>query len=126
MRSVPEWIGRDDSHPVPNRVKARVFERFHGICGCGCGRKIVPGDGWDTDHIIPLCNGKGLNRESNLQPMIVAHHRKKTKDDMALKRYNDKRKYAWLGLKPRRKSRPIFGSKASGWKITFSRGAVRR
>ena len=139
MRSLPEWIGTTPDSPIPPRVKLRCFERYGRQCQCGCGKSIASGDKWDLDHSTALANGGVLerlvevevrangngNRESNLQPMLREHHRKKTRTDVAIKGYNYKRRLANAGIK-RRKSRPMFGSKASGWKITFSRGAVRR
>ena len=75
-RSVPEWIGKTDDTPVPPRVRLRVFELHNGTCHLS-GRKILPGDDWDCDHIVSLKRG-GENRESNLAPAIRQRHREKT------------------------------------------------
>lgn len=110
-REVPEWIGVTDDTPIPPKVQLRVFRRYKGICQCGCGIKIR-GKSWDIDHRIALING-GQNRETNLVPMLVEHHRKKTCADVAQKKRNYRRQLAHAGIKPRR-SRPIPGSKGSG------------
>ncbi len=102
-RDVPEWIGRDDNEPVPVRVKLRVYERFDGRCGC-CTRKIYPWDKWDCDHVKAIINN-GENRESNLQPLLDACHKKKTSDDVAEKSKIADLKARHLGIKPKRKWR---------------------
>ena len=53
MRSVPEWIGATDDAAIPPRVRLRVFNRYGGICQLS-GRKIMPGNEWDADHIKAL------------------------------------------------------------------------
>lgn len=64
MRSVDEWIGKDDDERPPPRVRVRVFDRCEGRCG-QCSRKIRPGEPWTLEHIKALCNC-GMNAESNL------------------------------------------------------------
>ena len=64
MRSVAEWVGRDDDEPVPARVRLRVFDAKGGRCH-RCGRKIMVGEHWTCEHLKALING-GANRESNL------------------------------------------------------------
>lgn len=83
MRSVSEWIGKTDEAKVPARVLLRIFEREGGICHLS-GRKIQPGEKWQADHKIALCNG-GEHRESNLFPALVDKHKEKTKADVAEK-----------------------------------------
>jgi 5-methylcytosine-specific restriction enzyme A len=121
-RSVPEWIGKTDDSPIPPRVRLRVFDRCGGICHLS-GRKIAAGEPWDCDHIIALING-GAHRESNLAPVLVAPHRVKTKEDVALKSKNAKVRKKHLGIK--RKGRPMPGSKASGIKMKIGGGWERR
>jgi 5-methylcytosine-specific restriction endonuclease McrA len=82
-RSTPEWRGKSDDTKVPTRVRLRVFERHEGKCALS-GRKILPGDAWDLDHITALING-GAHVESNLQPVLRDAHRKKTARDVAEK-----------------------------------------
>jgi len=101
MRDVPEWIGKDDNDAVPNRVRARVYQRFGGVCQCGCNRKIWPTEGWDIDHRVALING-GENREDNLQPVLVDHHRSKSADDLAEKSKVYRMRQRHLGIKKRK------------------------
>jgi 5-methylcytosine-specific restriction protein A len=97
-RTAPEWIGKTDDTPVPPRVRVRIFERDGGRCQCGCGRKILVGESWQTDHRVALIND-GENRESNLHTVLTAHHKQKTKLDVAEKSKVYERKRKHLGLK---------------------------
>ncbi len=111
-RAVPEWIGKTPDSAIPARVKLRVFDRHRGICQI-TGRKIMPGDKWDCDHIRAICNG-GQNREFNLQPAIQKAHRSKSREDVAEKAKSDRIRKKHLGI--RTAKRPMPGSKASKWK----------
>jgi hypothetical protein len=99
MRSVEEWIGKTDDEAPPPRVKLRVFERYEGRCYL-TGRKIRPGEAWECDHVLAICNG-GKNRESNLAPALSAAHRTKTTADVGLKAKTDRTRKKHIGLKPK-------------------------
>lgn len=118
MRSVEEWIGKTDDTPVPPRVRARVFINNGGVCHLS-GRKIRPGEKWELEHIIALCNG-GEHRESNMAPALVAAHKVKTAADRKLKAKDDRVRKRHLGIKkPRTITRwrkmngePVYASRA--------------
>lgn len=97
MREVPEWRGKHDDAKIPDRIRLRVFDRHGGICHLS-GRRIQPGDSWDIDHIVPLCNG-GEHRFSNLAPVIREKHREKTARDVAERAKNDRIKKRHIGIK---------------------------
>lgn len=97
MRTVDEWIGKDDDHRPPPRVRLRVFERYEGVCYL-TGRKIRPGDSWDLEHIVALCNG-GTNSESNMAPALRTAHKKKTAEDRRQKAKSDSVRRRHLGIK---------------------------
>lgn len=103
-RELDEWIGATPDTPTPPRVRLRVFERFHGVCQCGCTRRIFPGDAWQCDHTIAIING-GENRESNLRPLLVDCHASKSSDDVAEKSKVYATRARHLGIKPKRKWR---------------------
>lgn len=108
-RSTPEWIGATDDSAIPARVRLRVFERHEGRCHIS-GRKIMPGDLWDLDHVIALCNWTGEghgNRESNLAPALRDKHREKTAADVAEKSrvYRKRAKAIGAARKERKTSR---------------------
>jgi 5-methylcytosine-specific restriction endonuclease McrA len=79
-RSVPEWVGKTPDAAIPARVKLRVWERCNGRCAL-TGKKIMPGDAHDYDHIIPLGLG-GEHREGNLQLVSAEAHKQKTRADV--------------------------------------------
>jgi 5-methylcytosine-specific restriction protein A len=80
MRTVKEWIGKNDDSAIPPRVKVRVRDRFNGLCQL-CGFPAIKPH---FDHIIALCNG-GQNRESNLRPVCRPCHAEKTNADVKIK-----------------------------------------
>jgi 5-methylcytosine-specific restriction endonuclease McrA len=120
-RKVTEWIGKTDDASVPPRVRLRIFNRCGGICHIS-HRVIRAGEAWELDHILALVNG-GSHRESNLAPVLKCAHKEKTKEDVALKVKNNRKRMSFLGIKKR--GRPIPGSKASGLKKGFD-GIVRK
>jgi len=102
-RSVPEWIGKTDDAKVPPRVRLRVFLAHDGVCHLS-GRKIMPGEEWDLDHVKALCNG-GEHRESNLAPALRDKHREKTAEDVAERVKTDRIRAKHLGTWPKSKAR---------------------
>lgn len=122
-RSTEEWIGSTPDAAIPKRVRLRVFERHDGICHLS-GRKIMPGDAWDLDHITALING-GEHRESNLAPALRDKHREKTAADVAEKARTARIRAKHLGIKPK-SSRPMPGSRASKWKRKMDGSVVLR
>lgn len=84
MRSVPEWRGKTPDSKIPDRVRRRVFDAWDGMCHVS-RQKIDPlRDTYEIDHIVALCNG-GEHAESNLAPVLIEHHREKTRRDRAEK-----------------------------------------
>lgn len=100
-RTVPEWIGKTPDSAIPPRVRLRIFEREDGRCHIS-GRKIGPGDEWDLDHGVALCNG-GEHRESNLFPALRDKHREKTKADVALKSKSARIRKKHYGIKTKKR-----------------------
>jgi 5-methylcytosine-specific restriction protein A len=97
MRDVPEWRGKNDDSKVPDRVRLRIFLRHGGICHLS-GRRILPGDDWDLDHVVALANG-GSHSELNLRPALRGPHKVKTARDVAEKAKNDRVRKKHLGIK---------------------------
>mgnify|MGYP001599250881 CR=1 FL=1 len=100
-RAVEEWIGKTDDSAIPPRVRLRIFERAKGVCYLS-NVKIQPGDTWEVEHIVALCNG-GEHRESNMAPALTAPHKVKTKADLREKRKNERIRKRFAGIKPARK-----------------------
>lgn len=97
MRAVPEWVADHDDQRVPPRVRARVFDKHHGVCGL-TNKTIRPGDQWQLDHIVALTLG-GQHRETNLVPVLKQPHKEKTKRDVAMKAKNYRVRKRHLGIK---------------------------
>lgn len=113
-RSVPEWTGKTPDTKVPDIVRDRVFLRAGGRCYLS-GRKIMPGDKWELEHVKPLSMG-GEHRERNLRPALVAAHREKTKAEAADRAKADRIRRKHLGTWPKSKA-PI---KSRGFSPTRS------
>ena len=122
MRSVPPWVGKTDDTRVPPRVRARVFELYRGRCCCGCGWKIA-GKAWDVDHIIAIANG-GKNEEANLCVLLNAHHKAKTRRDVAIKAKNYSRRAKHIGV--RKRGRSFATNKDQPFKMKMNRTIERR
>jgi hypothetical protein len=116
-RSVAEWFGRTDDTQPPPRVRLRVLQRFDRCCDPegGCGRTIRPGDRWSCDHRIAIING-GENRERNLHPLCEWCDPRKTAADVAEKSHSYRVALRHVGIRLRRRGRPLVGTVASGWK----------
>ena len=98
MRRVPEWIGKTPDSKVPPRVRLRVFMDYEGRCWLS-GRKIAPGEPWELEHKVALCNG-GEHRESNLAPALKDKHRAKTAADIAEKSAVYRKASKHAGIRP--------------------------
>jgi 5-methylcytosine-specific restriction endonuclease McrA len=98
VRTVPEWIGKNDDEPIPPRVRLRVWDRFGGVCQGKCCRKLRPGDKWQADHKVAIANG-GRNAERNLQLLCDWCHGKKTERDVEQKAATYRKRKATLGIK---------------------------
>lgn len=123
-RSVPEWIGKTPDTDPPRHVKLRVLRRFHNKCD-GCGTEIRSGVPWTCDHAHALVNG-GQNRESNLRPICnKVCLQPKNASDVAEKSQTYRKRAANYGI-PKRTSRPMPGSRASGLKKCMDGRVVKR
>jgi 5-methylcytosine-specific restriction protein A len=124
-RSVKEWIGKTDDTPVPPRVRDRVFDAKDRRCHA-CGRQIPPrGEAWTCEHLVAIING-GANREINLGLTCCNCLPAKNAADVAQKSLVARKRKKDRGIKARR-SRPMMGTIASGWKRPVGGGpAVRR
>ena len=121
-RSLDEWIGSSPDAKIPDRVKLRIWEREGGRCWLS-GRKINPGEAYDFDHKIALCNG-GEHRETNLAPALRVEHRKKTADDVKQRAKDDRVRKKHLGI--HRPKRIMPGSKNHPLKKRLDGSVVRR
>ena len=109
--------------------------RIYMDCQCGqglrksCGLRIyvkeIASSAWRADHGITKWAEGGEDTADNLFPVLEKCDREfKAPEDVKTIAKNKRIKDRQHGLKI--SSRPMPGSKASGWKKTFSRGWVRR
>lgn len=123
-RAVAEWIGKTDDAEIPPRVRLRVFERHNGTCHIS-GRKIMPGEPWDCEHVVALING-GEHRESNLAPALRDKHREKTADDVRQKSVTADKRMMNLGIKPKRRHIQSRGFDRAPLQHSASRPLIRK
>jgi 5-methylcytosine-specific restriction endonuclease McrA len=101
-RAIKEWIGRTPDTPAPDGVRLRVWERQKGKCAI-TARKITTGDKKRLDHKVPVADWTGEpphgNRESNLQWILDAPHKVKTKAEAAVRKKVRKRAKSHAGIK---------------------------
>lgn len=94
-RPVPEWIGKDETVRIPEKVWLRVLERYGWTCQ-RCFRDPRLYKELQRDHIIALVNWVGEpphgHRESNLQPLCEACHGIKSRKDVATRALSSGRK----------------------------------
>lgn len=123
MRTVPEWIGRNDDAMPPAAVKRRIRDRQNNRCAI-TGREFRPGDQIHYDHVSPLWLG-GKNAESNLQAVLAEPHVEKTKTEATVRAKINRIKDKHAGER-RKPKRVMPGSKASPWKAKIGGGWERR
>lgn len=107
---------------ISTTERTRIWERFNKTCQM-C---FQPTDerGFDLDHHIPLEIG-GDDTEANLRPLCRPCHRLKTKGDATDIAKAKRRRANHTGARAP-SSRPLPGSRASGWKQKLSGEWVRR
>jgi 5-methylcytosine-specific restriction protein A len=100
---------------ISRLARVRIFDAAGGICYL-CGLKIHAerGEKWDVEHRKPLWLG-GADDESNMSPAHTRCHTPKTGAEAGHRAKCDRIRAAHLGIK-RKKSRPLPGTRASGWK----------
>lgn len=123
-RTVSEWIGRSDDTAPPPAVKARIVLAQAGLCACSCGQRLgLAGERIEFDHTQALILG-GENRENNLRALRSPCHGAKTKQDVAQKSIEARKRGKHLGFIAKRSALP--GAKGSKWKAKIGGGWVRR
>lgn len=122
-RTIPQWQGKTPDTAPPPRVKLRVFQNHDGRCHI-CKAKILAGDQWDTDHVIRIRDG-GKNIEGNIAPAHKRCHARKTASENTQQAVEDRKAKKHLGIK-KATSRPLPGTKASGWKRKMNGEVERR
>lgn len=123
VRTVSEWVGKNDNSSPPDSCKRRIIDRQGGKCAI-TGAIFKPGDKIEFDHKIPLWLG-GENREKNLQAIIGEAHKRKTSAEATVRAKVNSVRLKHLGIK-RKSSNPMPGGKGSKWKKKMDGTVVRR
>lgn len=96
------------------RERERCYDSNEGRCHI-CGRPIHRGEAWDVSHPIPLAAG-GEDVPENRKPAHRKCHQEWTaKVDAPLIAKTRRQRQKDKGIRPQ-SSRPMPGSRASGWK----------
>ena len=88
-------------HFSPSVYRA-ILVRQNWKCACGCNLLLSTAGIYHFDHILPLSLG-GLDEESNLQALILGHHKAKSHKE-ASARAKTKRIIAQDGLRRKKVS----------------------
>jgi 5-methylcytosine-specific restriction protein A len=123
-RRLPEWIGKTDDTPIPNRVRMRLIQEKNWKCW-KCNRFLLPSINtrFHIDHRIALING-GENRESNLQALCTECHMIKTAIDVKAKAKTYRIHKRKAGIK--KKGRTFATNKTGKFKRKMDGTIVRR
>jgi len=108
-----------DRRSLTQKKRAELFLAQNGKC-YDCPRKLMPGM-YHADHRLPLADG-GSNDDDNIVLICLDCHKAKTRGENKSRAHHDR--IAVGGRQ--RKSRPMPGSRASGWKCKMSGEVVRR
>lgn len=73
------WAKRVQSHPELSLRQLTLIKRQKGKCAY-CHRTFKAEDIWETDHIVPRCNG-GRDKYDNLQLLHAHCHDQKSRQD---------------------------------------------
>lgn len=123
-RSRKAWEEAVTRRRLSTRDRVAVYKDNGGICHI-CGGHIDEGQGFEVSHPIPLELG-GTDDKSNWRPAHKKCHAKLTAEiDIPNIAKAKRREAVHLGAKAP-SSRPMPGSKASGWRKPFNKPAERR
>ena len=105
------------------KVKLAAWLRCGGVCECGCGVKIISGDGPEYDHIIEDTLGGEPTLENCMVMRLRCHKAKTGKRRPEIDKTNrtfEKR------IKARKSSNPLPGSKDGRLKKKMDGSVVER
>jgi 5-methylcytosine-specific restriction protein A len=117
MRTIPEWIGRNDDAKIPDRVKLRILRRENYICFLST-TPIRDGDKVEFHHRIALRDG-GEHRESNIYPVHRKFHRLETAKQALARAEVDHREKRSFGI--RKAKQPFRGWRKFNGDLVFAK-----
>jgi 5-methylcytosine-specific restriction protein A len=105
------------------RERERIYDSTYGCCDI-CLQPIWLGERWEVSHRIPLAAG-GEDAPENRFPVHYKCHRRQTAEvDAPLIAKTRRQRQKALGI--RSTSRPMPGSRASGWRRRMDGTTERR
>lgn len=108
----------------PKHVKLEAWKRCGGFCECGCGQKIISGN-VQYDHRLPDAFGGEPTLDNCVVMRSRCHLKKTTEIDRPAIDKATRIAEKNSGLR-KRKSPPMPGTKASGWKKKMDGRTERR
>lgn len=119
-----QYIPPTERRPMTKQRRVRIFLSRNGIC-CLCGKQIkAHAEEWFVEHPQALNLG-GSDDDADLHPAHVKCKPGKDKTDAGLIAKRNTAIDKTCADRPK-KSRPMPGSRASGWKHSMTHGWVRR
>ena len=103
--------------------RLQIFEDSGGVCHI-CEQQINAGEPWEADHPEPLWMG-GDDSPEALRPAHIHCHKRKTADDKKRIAKTKRIRQKHLGI-GKIQSRPMPGTKASGWRKRMNGDVERR
>lgn len=104
---------------ISHKLRVYLFQKQEGKCGCGCGEYLVPGQ-IQADHIRSLEAGGDNGPDNWMLMRAIPCHRNKSIREAKLRAKVKRLKFG----RPR-KSQPMAGTRASGFKKRMD-GVVER
>ena len=98
---------------LSTRDRVKVFGQGKGVCYL-CKQTILPREPWECEHPTPFAVG-GSDRLEDLLPVHVSCHATKTKRDVYEIAKTNRIQAKHIGAH-RSQSRPMPGTKRSGWR----------
>lgn len=89
------------------KLRAMIFLRQDGLCGCGCGQKLHV-KRWILEHVEPLADG-GADDPSNMAAYTEDCAKAKTKAEAGARAKARRTRDKFTGIMPKSKSRMKFG-----------------
>jgi 5-methylcytosine-specific restriction endonuclease McrA len=96
--------------PLSTKARLTLFQEHGGICHI-CGGKIIIGQSWEVEHVIPLAQG-GADAWENMAPAHVKCHRAKTAKDATDTARAKRREASHIGARAPSRTPLPFGRKS--------------
>lgn len=110
---------------LSGKARQRFLEEHGRRCHLCPGKIDETREKWEIEHVIPLALG-GEDEPENWRPAHAKCHLAKTREDVAQIAKAKRVELRHRGSPQRKSSRPMPGSRASGWRKPMNGPAERR